>query len=129
MSKGISLEDFKKQLEGSAQQKVEEQEKYIRQLEGRLQKAKLKILELDEEAYFLFNRCRVLSFGSLCQHCGLSQRCYETRMLYDAKNKIDNQPATVDEVVRAELIQILGESVPSDRLELYAAIGQAFKPD
>lgn len=116
MSKGISLEDFKKQLEGSAQQKVEEQEKYIRKLEGQLQKAKLKNIEQDKEAYFLFNRCRALSQGTLCQYCGLSQRCHDIRMIYDNQNKIDGEPATVDEVIGAELRQELTESISSDRL-------------
>lgn len=129
MSKGISLEDFKKQLEGSAQQKVEEQEKYIRKLEGQLQKAKLKNIEQDQEAYFLFNRCRALSMGTLCQHCGLSQRCHDIRIIYDAKNKIDGEPTTVDEVIGAELRQELTGSIPSDRLELYMTLGQLFKPE
>lgn len=129
MSKGISLEDFKKQLEGSAQQKVEEQEKYIRKLEGQLQKAKLKNIEQDQEAYFLFNRCRALSMGTLCQHCGLSQRCNDIRIIYDAKNKIDGEPTTVDEVIGAELRQELTGSIPSDRLELYMTLGQLFKPE
>jgi len=107
MSKGISLDELKKQLEGSAQQKVEEQEKYIHKLEGQLQKAKLKNIEQDKEAYALFNRCKVSPLGMMCHWCGLSQRCHDIRAIYDAENNRNtniNELPSIGDLATAMLI-------------------------
>lgn len=115
MSKGISLEDFKKQLDSEAQANAKRLKEHADRLAEELVKAKKKIESLEKDSYFLYNRCRALSYGVFCPFCGLRDQC-KTIM---AKYEEEGDPSSVP----------LDSQITTDRLELYAALGQAFKPD
>lgn len=68
MAKGISLEQFKNQLDTDAQQRCLAQEKTIKELEA-------KIKTRENHIRILQNRCRVLSSGVFCDKCGMKDIC------------------------------------------------------
>lgn len=76
MAKGLSLEEFKSQLDTDAQRRVRAQEETIKSLHAEIKDLRE---QRDKEAYFLFNRCMVQSKGFLCIFCGLKSRCVEVR--------------------------------------------------
>jgi len=89
MAKGMSLEEFRNNLEGEAQNKVKElenhinlqanslnaQEMVIRHLKGNIEKK-------DKQMNSLFNRCRALSGQTMCPYCGLREQCHESMVRY-----------------------------------------------
>lgn len=68
MTKGISLEQFKNQLESNATKRCEAQEKTIKELHEQIK-------DKDEWIRVLQNRCYTLSYGALCGHCGGKDNC------------------------------------------------------
>jgi len=120
MSKGLSLEDFKKQLDSDAQQTVITQKGQIEELEKKIERQQRKIYQQNEEAYYLFKRCSALTSNTMCQYCGISQRCHDVCSIFDAKLKGKHAETSV--IDDCHLMDN-----PGARLEMYAALGGLLK--
>lgn len=68
MSKGISLEQFRNELEGDAQRRCLNQEKTIKELQT-------EIKEKDKLIQRLENRCFLTTRGTLCIFCFMKKDC------------------------------------------------------
>ena len=89
MSKGMSLEDLRNNLEGDAQKKLALAEEEINALKNSLNAKESQIRHLrgeieskDKQSYYLFNRCRALSRETMCQFCGIRYQCAVIRHRY-----------------------------------------------
>jgi DNA anti-recombination protein RmuC len=75
MSKGISLEQFRNQLEGDAQKRCEAQEKTIKELTERLKNTEELSKDKDHLIAALQNRCWVFTQGTMCHYCDCRWTC------------------------------------------------------
>lgn len=95
MAKGISLDEFKNQLDTDAQQRCTAQEKTIKDLYEtvRVQEKTIKdlsetIVGEEDSIRILQNRCRSLSSGFLCDRCGMRNTCKSQNGLNMGDRKI-----------------------------------------
>lgn len=89
MAKGMSLEEFRNNLEGDAQKKVKELEEKIAVQNNTINALASEkrhfhqTLEVkDKQMNNLFNRCRVYSSPHLCPFCGLRGECGKSMKEY-----------------------------------------------
>jgi DNA-binding transcriptional MerR regulator len=75
LSKGMSLEQLKEQLEGNAQKRCAEQEKTIKNLIEQNKRMVDLIKDKETEIRQLQNRCYAISRGVLCVFCNIKHKC------------------------------------------------------
>lgn len=75
MPKGISLEQFREQIETDASRRCIAQEKTIKELNEQIKSLTSQIDEEADDIRALSNRCFALSHGLLCIFCGMRKRC------------------------------------------------------
>lgn len=75
MAKGISLEQFKNQLDTDAQKRCLVQEKTIRELSSQVKSLNELLKDRDNLTTVLQNRCFALGGRVLCLFCGCKNTC------------------------------------------------------
>lgn len=75
MSKGMSLQQFKKALESDATIQVETQKKIINGLNKQIKEKEEKIKELENRFQIMCNRCMAHTQGLICLYCGYKEDC------------------------------------------------------
>jgi DNA-binding transcriptional MerR regulator len=75
LSKGMSLEQLKDQLEGDAQKRCAEQEKTIKSLIEQNKRFAETIQDQQKIIRAIQNRCRALTGGLMCLFCDFKQDC------------------------------------------------------
>lgn len=138
MSKGMSLEELRNNLEGDAQKKVQTLEERVKQLEKEKQDLlttrnglRNDIVNMEKESYYLFNRCRALSQGTMCQFCGLRYRCCYIRNRY-ADPKIEKVTdaivnGTINDLAEEMLTQMceqIKEKYETEHPEVLNSVGK-----
>lgn len=138
MSKGMSLEELRNNLEGDAQKKLTKAEEEIQNLknknkalEGALYNTRKEVEEKDKQSYYLFNRCRALSRETMCPFCGIRYQCISIRHRYaDQKTeKITNAmvDGSIDSLARDMLIEMcehIKEQYETEHPEVLNSVSQ-----
>lgn len=75
MSKGISLDEFKNQLDTDAQKRCLAQEKTIHEQNEQLRRKTEYIEKQSKMIKALQNRCKAITFGQICIFCDMKHEC------------------------------------------------------
>lgn len=79
MPKGISLEQFREQLETDAVRRNAAQEKTIKEQAEQIKSLRAIVLDKNHAVLMLSRRCKALTHGLICDCCDIKGHCFESR--------------------------------------------------